>query len=110
MPRTISIEDLVDEEKGKKSGGDLGATFERILDKLEETGRLDELIDAFMARGSSSSSASPQSNPVEGDDGNVDADTLINALKQVYDFKGNISLKELIKLAEGNKGMIEKVL
>ena len=89
-----------------------------LFDRLEETGKLDQLIDAVLF-----GQESPNNQPIEATQApieqpdmtqpqkpDLDAEKLHSMLLQLYDIKGDISLREMIVMVEQNPSMVNKLL
>jgi hypothetical protein len=130
----LTLDDLAGADRGGSrtdDGGDAeavpaerepgGEWLHKTVQYLDTKGYLDPLIRQAIGDG-----AGPEdrraiddapAEPATGghdddmtDDTDIDSETVAQALKTVYDLRGNIDLRELIELVESNPDMVDDLL
>lgn len=131
----LTLEDLVSESQPGPVDGSViepepgNSTMDIVIERLEETGKLDQLIDAVLFGKDPSSQERPTSPPTDlptnaepgpelepepnepmTQDNSINSEKLTQMLKTLYDYKGDMSLREMIVLCENNPEMVDNLI
>jgi len=127
----LTLEDLVSESQPGPVDGSViepepgNSTMDIVIERLEETGKLDQLIDAVLFGKDPSSQEQPttlasdvptnpepepEPNEPMTQDNSINAEKLTQMLKTLYDYKGDMSLREMIMLCENNPEMVDNLI